>query len=141
MRELLSEIEDKSFAGKPKLFEVFRRFDQDGDGFVSYKDFETTLLKNKVRASKAEVSALMRHFLDGEGNGYIGFSEFSKRFGPEMSFSVDVPQSELHLPNLCPNREKLHEYGEKQKQVRKAISANRKAFQPEIDQSKHCYST
>ena len=27
LRDLLSEIEDKSFAGKPKLFEVFRRYD------------------------------------------------------------------------------------------------------------------
>lgn len=45
LRDLLSEIEDKSFAGKPKLFEVFRKFDVDGDGYVSYKDFEQTLLK------------------------------------------------------------------------------------------------
>jgi len=39
MRDLLVEIEDKSFESKPKKFEVFRAMDKDGDGFISYKDF------------------------------------------------------------------------------------------------------
>lgn len=90
-------------------------------------------MKNKINASKPEIAALMRHFLDENGNGYIAFSDFSKKFGPEMSLQLHVPTNELHLPNLCPNKEKLDEYGEKQKRVRQAISANRKAFQPEID--------
>lgn len=48
LRELLREIEDKAFESKPKTFEVFRKFDVDGDGFVSYKDFENYVKSKKV---------------------------------------------------------------------------------------------
>ena len=49
LRGLLTEIENAAFcSGKPRAFQIFRSFDTDGDGFVSYKDFEAHLLKNKI---------------------------------------------------------------------------------------------
>jgi len=40
----LTEIEDSAFcSGKPRAFQIFKQFDVDGDGFVSYKDFEANL--------------------------------------------------------------------------------------------------
>lgn len=39
LRELLVEIEDKSFESKPIKFKSFREMDLDGDGYISYKDF------------------------------------------------------------------------------------------------------
>ena len=53
----------------------------------------------------------MKHVLDTDGNGYIDFSTFKEKFGPNMSRLVDVQENELHLPNLCPNKDKLNEYG------------------------------
>lgn len=53
LKKILTEIEDTSFTGgKPRAFEIFRTFDVDGDGFVSYKDFEDKLRKNKIHASQ-----------------------------------------------------------------------------------------
>ena len=52
LRGLLTRIEDAAFcSGKPRTFQIFRDFDTDGDGFVSYKDFEAHLKKNKINAS------------------------------------------------------------------------------------------
>jgi hypothetical protein len=36
IKDLLSDIEDKVFVGKTKMFHLFKRFDTDGDGYVSH---------------------------------------------------------------------------------------------------------
>lgn len=137
LRGLLTKIEDAAFcSGKPRTFEIFRAFDTDGDGFVSYKDFEAHLVKNKILASKPDISLLMKHVLDTDGNGYIDFSTFKDKFGPNMSKLVAVPENELHLPNLVPNKDKLNEYGKKSMTLRHSVDSVRKGFQPEIDASK-----
>lgn len=59
--------------------------DVDGDGFISYKDFEAHLQRNKIFASKEEVVTLMQTVLDPEQKGYIDFQAFSKHFRPRMS--------------------------------------------------------
>lgn len=40
--------------------------DIDGDGYISYKDFEAHLEKNKIVASKEEIVTLMHKVLDTE---------------------------------------------------------------------------
>jgi Ca2+-binding EF-hand superfamily protein len=40
VKEVLKNLEEKVFSGPVKMFQVFRQFDKDGDGFVSYADFE-----------------------------------------------------------------------------------------------------
>ena len=52
LREVMREVEDRIFDGKHKMYYVFRKFDKDGDGFVSYKDFEQHLLANKINVSE-----------------------------------------------------------------------------------------
>ena len=137
LRGLLTRIEDAAFcSGKPRTFQIFREFDTDGDGFVSYKDFEAHLVKNKINASKGDISLLMKHVLDTDGNGFIDFSTFKDKFGPNMSRLVEVPERELHLPNLCPNKDKLQEYGKRSQSLRTSVNDVRKSFQPEIDASK-----
>jgi hypothetical protein len=39
IKSLLNQMEDKVFNGKVKLYQVFKQFDKDHDGFVSYEDF------------------------------------------------------------------------------------------------------
>lgn len=36
IKSIFSEIEDKVFVGKTKMFHLFKRFDMDGDGYVSH---------------------------------------------------------------------------------------------------------
>ena len=38
----------------------------------------------------------MKNVLDTDGNGYIDFSTFKEKFGPNMSNLVAVPQRELY---------------------------------------------
>ena len=141
LRGLLTKIEDAAFcSGKPRTFQIFREFDTDGDGFVSYKDFEAHLVKNKINASKGDISLLMKHVLDTDGNGFIDFSTFKEKFGPNMSRLVEVPERELHMPNLAPNKDKLQEYGKRSQSLRTSVNDVRRSFQPEIDASKSCYS-
>lgn len=138
LRGILGQIEQASFSsGKPRAFEIFRAFDSDGDGFVSYKDFEAHLLKNKIFASQGDISLLMKNVLDTDGNGYIDFSTFKEKFGPNMSRLIDVPERELHLPNLVPNKDKLNEYGQRSTTLRQSVYKVRETFQPEIDASKY----
>jgi len=78
----------------------------------------------------------MKHVLDTDGNGYIDFSTFKEKFGPNMSRLVSVPERELHLPNLCPNKDKLNEYGQRSLSLRSSVNQVNKSFQPEVDASK-----
>jgi len=40
IENVLKQMEDKIFNGPTKIYQVFKNFDKDGDGFVSYTDFE-----------------------------------------------------------------------------------------------------
>jgi len=52
----MRDVEDRIFDGKHKMYQVYRKFDKDGDGFVSYKDFEEHLLANKINVTEGEVA-------------------------------------------------------------------------------------
>jgi Ca2+-binding EF-hand superfamily protein len=76
MRGLLEQIENKVFDSKPRFYHVFKQMDMDNDGYISYKDFEQHLEKNKIFASKDEIVTLMHNVLDTEQKGYIDFTTF-----------------------------------------------------------------
>ena len=136
IRTVLREVEDRIFDGKHKSYQVFRKFDKDGDGFVSYKDFEDHLLSNKINVTSGEVEQIMKNVLDPENRGYIDFTTFSKRFGVNMSSQINVTDKEVHSANLVPNKTKLNEYGKKSQGVRSKIAEVTASFKPEVDQSK-----
>lgn len=76
LRDLLVQIENKVFDSKPRFYGVFKQMDIDNDGYISYKDFENHLIKNKIQASQSEIVTLMHTVLDPEKKGYIDFSSF-----------------------------------------------------------------
>ena len=45
---------DKVFDGKVKLFQVFRKFDKDYDGYISYEDFGKCLESIRMDVSKED---------------------------------------------------------------------------------------
>ena len=51
LRDILVQVENKLFDSKPKFYSVFKQIDVDNDGYISYKDFETHLAKNKIQAT------------------------------------------------------------------------------------------
>lgn len=106
IRNILTQIEDKVFGNnKVKMFHVFRKFDKDCDGYVSYDDFEKCLQQIKVDASKSEISHVMK-LLDKNNHGYLNYTDFSKVFGNTMSTKlVQYEQNDVYFNNLWPNRE------------------------------------
>jgi len=100
IRKLLNEMEDKVFNGKTKLYHVFKKFDKDNDGYVSYEDFSKCLSQIKVFASNEEIGSMMK-LIDTQNKGYLNFSEFSKVFSPSMSTQLTrLPENDTHFPNL-----------------------------------------
>ena len=77
-------MEDKVFTGKVKLFQVFRQFDKDNDGYISYEDFDNCLKSIKMDVSKDDVGKMMK-LIDKNNTGYLTFTEFGKVFSPTMS--------------------------------------------------------
>jgi Ca2+-binding EF-hand superfamily protein len=136
IKSLLSEIEDKVFVGKTKMFQLFRRFDVDGDGYMSHQDFDTFIKSIKVEADKKEVASILK-LLDTKNQGFLTYTEFSKVFSPQMSAElVNTHQNESHMPNMVPsdemykyNQKNQHKYNERVKQIRDT-------FKPDMDQSK-----
>lgn len=99
---------------------------------MSYADFEEALHEMKITSSKKETAAVLSLF-DKEKKGFVDFATFSKTFSPNMADLVKVEQKEVHLPNLCPNRAKLHEYGVKGAGISETVTRVRESFRPEAD--------
>lgn len=137
IKRLVNEIEDKVFNGKVKLYDVFKKFDKDNDGYVSYDDFEKCLKSIKVQASKEEISCVMK-LIDKNDNGYLNFTEFSKTFSPTMSENlVSVPMRDTYHNNLYPSREVNQKNTMNQSKMQETQKDIRNGFQPDFDTSKY----
>ena len=101
------------------MYSVFKQFDKDGDGFVSYADFEDQLNSLQVSASKHEIASILK-LIDTDAKGYLDFRAFSTSICPHMSDKINVPRNELHLPNLAPNRAKQSELGQLSSNIQSA---------------------
>ena len=98
-------MEEKVFTGKCKLYNVFKKFDSDGDGYMSYDDFGKCLDSIKVYASQEEKAAMIK-LIDREQQGHMNFSAFSKVFSPNMSTNlVNVARNDIDYNNLYPSKE------------------------------------
>lgn len=140
VKELFEQMETKVFHGKPKMYQVFKKFDQDNDGFVSYDDFAQCLNMIKVQASKDELAAMVK-LVDKKGKGYLDFSDFSQVFRPDMSEQlVEVERKDTNYPNLLPSKDLNKSLIDKQSAIQEAVKQIRKGFQPDLDASKSILS-
>lgn len=133
IKSLLNQIEDKVFVGKTKMFQLFRKFDVDGDGYMSHQDFDTFIKSIKVEADKKEVASILK-LLDTKNQGYLTYTEFSKVFSPQMSAElVNVQQNETHMPNMAPSEE-MYKYNQKnQHKFNDRVKQIRDTFKPDMD--------
>ena len=139
IRDLLVEIETATFVAKPSTYKIFKDFDVDGDGFVSYKDFERHLKALKINASPEEIQSIMKNVIDVNNNGFVDYSEFSKRFGPTMSRSIKVLENNSGLPFNQPGRDKFLEFSKQCTVVKNTVDQVRAQFLPDPDASKSFY--
>mmetsp|Transcript_8413 Transcript_8413/g.12807 ORF Transcript_8413/g.12807 Transcript_8413/m.12807 type:complete len:295 (+) Transcript_8413:1398-2282(+) len=133
VKKLMNEMGDKVFNGKVKLYNIFKKFDKDHDGFVSYEDFQKCLESIKVIASKQEVASMMK-LIDKESKGYLDYSQFSQVFSPNMGDNlVNIPLNDTYFPNLQPSGAVNKRNIDRQTKMQDAVKEIRKSFQPDFD--------
>lgn len=64
-------------------YTLFKQFDIDGDGFISYSDFVKKINNMELNAKKEDALKLAKLF-DPDQNGFIEFKDFSKKMTPNL---------------------------------------------------------
>lgn len=64
---------------KPELMGAFKKFDADGNGFITTKELSDILSRMGRHLSRNEVEAMIKS-LDTSGDGKISFDEFCRLF-------------------------------------------------------------
>ena len=91
-----------------RAIDLFRKFDTDGDGTLSYNEFHAGMRDLDAPCSMLELHVLVR-LLDQNKDGQIDYREFSKGvryFTPEETVPDDgLPILRIHREDLdsCPN--------------------------------------
>merc|ERR1711881_441261 len=67
--------------GKSRVTDLFRKLDEDADGFLSRNDFIEGILKNKFPSSRLEMNAVADKF--DHGDGQIDWREFIAALRPD----------------------------------------------------------
>jgi Ca2+-binding EF-hand superfamily protein len=78
MGEAFASLESSS-GGKLKPARMFKRFDIDGDGYISLSDLRTACEKYNIPHNSADLHAVLSE-LDKDDNGCVNVSEFSKNY-------------------------------------------------------------
>jgi len=73
--KILKKIEDRTFVGSARQYDVFKTFDRDRDGYVSATDFTEHVKQMSVLNDK-ELGCLL-DYVDPERKGSLSFAEFS----------------------------------------------------------------
>ena len=115
MRQVIKELQQKSFADKKNIYYIFREYDRDGDGYVSYDDVKEQFKKLQIPAKDAEVKKFIE-LADTKKQGYLDFRNFADVIRPNMVESLaPLPSDEetylykRDRLNLVPNAEKIRE--------------------------------
>ena len=77
---------------KSRVTDLFRKLDEDGDGFLSREDFVDGILKNKFPSSRLEMNAVADKF--DHGDGMIDWREFMAALRPDWQDRGPLTDSE-----------------------------------------------
>jgi Ca2+-binding EF-hand superfamily protein len=84
LKTLLLQIEQKMFTeGTNRFLPVFKSFDRDNDGFLTFEDLESGLKANQITHSSSDAKDLF-NFLDENSNGFVSFHEFCRKIQPNI---------------------------------------------------------
>eukprot|EP00466_Bigelowiella_natans_P015194 jgi/Bigna1/85176/estExt_fgenesh1_pg.C_20373 len=86
MRDLALRVTCAVIKGKMSLFDIFRKFDANGDGWLSREELTNALMKLNIGLSEEECAQLLRQ-ADSSQDGYLNYREFATRFGAYSSAS------------------------------------------------------
>jgi Ca2+-binding EF-hand superfamily protein len=80
VKDLSEKLVTKVFTDRKSQYTIFKSFDTDGDGFVSYNDFIKRVERLEIDGATKESALALAKFLDPDKNGYIEFKDFTKGF-------------------------------------------------------------
>lgn len=83
IKRLIEKFENRVFVGSTKAYQVFQKFDQDKDGFVSQNDFVNKIREMAILEER-EIKPFL-DYLDPQSKGYVNFREFSNKLRSGMS--------------------------------------------------------
>ena len=95
-RDLKSKLATVFAFGGLSVEASFKRFDSDGDGAVSSKEFADGLASLGAKLEPQEVEMLVR-LLDADGDGVVDYVEFARWFGLEPVVATFSEQGALGL--------------------------------------------
>eukprot|EP00826_Nyctotherus_ovalis_P047116 TRINITY_DN5378_c0_g1_i15.p1 TRINITY_DN5378_c0_g1~~TRINITY_DN5378_c0_g1_i15.p1 ORF type:complete len:702 (+),score=188.58 TRINITY_DN5378_c0_g1_i15:221-2326(+) len=140
LREMIMDLQDKSFEGKRYLYEVFKDYDRDCDGYISHDDIKNQFKNLSVRATEEEIDKFIE-LVDPLKRGYLDFPKFSLTITPNMVehlAPLDKTQENFlfkrNRPNLVPNRQKVEENIEYHKTFANRFIEIRDTFLPETNE-------
>ena len=115
MREIIKDLQEKSFANKKHIYEVFKDYDRDKDGYVSYTDMKEQFKNLSINATDEEINKFIE-LADPNNNGYFNFTKFSCVITPNMVDQLSpLPDNEennfyrRNRINVLPTHQKLIE--------------------------------
>jgi len=139
IREVIIELQEKSFDDKKFIYQVFRDYDRDGDGYISHDDIRKQFKNLHVKATEDEVNKFIE-LVDPGKKGYLDFLNFSLKISPNMVESLAPLENTLennlfrrYRQNLSPNRLKVEENIEYHKTFANRFLEIRNKFLPEAD--------
>ena len=77
---------------KSRVTDLFRKLDEDGDGFLNREEFVDVILKNKFLSSRLEMNAVADKF--DHGDGMIDWREFMAALRPDWQDRGPLTDSE-----------------------------------------------
>ena len=80
VKKLSERLVTKIFTDRKSQYTIFKSFDTDGDGYVSYNDFIKRVERLEIEGATKEASLALAKFLDPDKNGFIEFKDFTKGF-------------------------------------------------------------
>ena len=115
MRDIIKELQLKSFADKKLIYQIFKDYDRDGDGYVSYSDIKEQFKNLKIPVNESETRKFIE-LIDSSKKGYLDFRNFASVVTQNMAEQlVPLPNdSETYLYkrdriNVIPNGDKARE--------------------------------
>ena len=85
LQRLVKDLEFAIFDTNYKIFDIYRKFDIDGYGYVSEIDIKNYFNKINLKFEEPEFNAFINN-LNMKPNGYIDFDSFRKIFGQNMYY-------------------------------------------------------
>ena len=104
-KSVQEQLRDILTANAVRVVDLFREWDEDGDGIVTKKEFAVAIKKMGIEADREEVNLLFDVF-DSSGDGKLEFSELNRalRRGSSVQLDPSLQAGSVHIELTARNK-------------------------------------